>query len=184
MLFTSRRPHPESRSRWIFNWTHWFIGNSAHVIGEETLILTIGYNRNLSWSNSYFSNHGNVLCHWAGKGQSGESGDLDFGRLRHLPCFLPYCLEVKKHQSWATWGLGVSGSIMHWNGFLILANFSINICWAETPSATDVHPLSGKWRVDLAKSCIWSLFAIQADLGQSVMILMSAKTKGEEVVVR
>ena len=29
------RPHPESRSRWIFNWTHWFIGNSAHVIGGK-----------------------------------------------------------------------------------------------------------------------------------------------------
>ena len=29
---------------------------------------------------------------------------------------------------------------------LIPNNFSINICWAETPSATDVHPLSGKWR--------------------------------------
>ena len=33
LRFSSWRPHPESRSRWIFNWTHWFVGNSAHVIG-------------------------------------------------------------------------------------------------------------------------------------------------------
>ena len=28
------RPAPTSSARWIFNWTHWFVGNSAHVIGK------------------------------------------------------------------------------------------------------------------------------------------------------
>ena len=35
------RPHPQSRSRWIFNWTHWFIGNSAHVIGGKCVCFQV-----------------------------------------------------------------------------------------------------------------------------------------------
>ena len=27
------RPDPEASSRWIFNWTHWFVGNAAHIVG-------------------------------------------------------------------------------------------------------------------------------------------------------
>ena len=29
------RPHPDSSRRPIFNWLHWLVGNSAHVIASE-----------------------------------------------------------------------------------------------------------------------------------------------------
>lgn len=91
-LIAMIRPHPESRSRWIFNWTHWFIGNSAHVIAIMAMFFAIE-------------------------------------------------LEKAKVERVVTWIL-VAYVIFHVFSHIVL---SINICWAETPSATDVHPLSGRF---------------------------------------
>lgn len=33
------RPHPSARKRPIFNWLHWFIGNAAHIVSSEFLLL-------------------------------------------------------------------------------------------------------------------------------------------------
>jgi len=35
------RPHPETSKRWIFDWLHWFVGNSAFLLGVSTLFLAI-----------------------------------------------------------------------------------------------------------------------------------------------
>ena len=32
-LLAACRPPPTSSTRWLFNWSHWFVGNCAHVIG-------------------------------------------------------------------------------------------------------------------------------------------------------
>merc|ERR1712107_892124 len=87
--FLSNRPHPESRSRWIFNWTHWFIGNSAHVIAIMAMFFAVE-------------------------------------------------LEKAKLERVVTWIL-VIYVVVHVVSHVVL---SINICWAEAPSAIDVHPLS------------------------------------------
>ncbi|KAJ8966292.1 hypothetical protein NQ317_019194 [Molorchus minor] len=35
------RPHPGTPKRSIFNWAHWFIGNSAHIIGIVTIFFSL-----------------------------------------------------------------------------------------------------------------------------------------------
>jgi len=35
------RPHPETSKRWIFDWLHWFVGNSAYLLGVCTIFLAI-----------------------------------------------------------------------------------------------------------------------------------------------
>ena len=53
------RPSPASSARWIFNWSHWFVGNSAHVIGID-INITHSMNINNCHTCSY---HGNILCY-------------------------------------------------------------------------------------------------------------------------
>ncbi|XP_039764896.1 putative ferric-chelate reductase 1 homolog isoform X1 [Pararge aegeria] len=35
------RPHPGTKNRPIFNWLHWFVGNSAHILGIATIFLAV-----------------------------------------------------------------------------------------------------------------------------------------------
>ncbi|XP_050669345.1 putative ferric-chelate reductase 1 homolog isoform X2 [Leptidea sinapis] len=35
------RPHPGTNKRPIFNWAHWFLGNSAHILGIATIFLSV-----------------------------------------------------------------------------------------------------------------------------------------------
>ncbi|CAH0714862.1 unnamed protein product, partial [Brenthis ino] len=35
------RPHPGTKHRPLFNWGHWFIGNSAHILGIATIFLAV-----------------------------------------------------------------------------------------------------------------------------------------------
>ncbi|XP_023332869.1 putative ferric-chelate reductase 1 homolog [Eurytemora carolleeae] len=36
------RPSADTSYRWVFNWAHWFIGNSTHVIAILTMFFAIG----------------------------------------------------------------------------------------------------------------------------------------------
>ncbi|XP_038068646.1 putative ferric-chelate reductase 1 isoform X2 [Patiria miniata] len=38
------RPHPGTPNRPIFNWAHWGVGTTAHLLGLVTVFLGIGYN--------------------------------------------------------------------------------------------------------------------------------------------
>ena len=33
------RPHPGTPKRFIFNWAHWLVGNSAHILASELLFF-------------------------------------------------------------------------------------------------------------------------------------------------
>jgi len=35
------RPHPGTSKRWVFDWLHWFVGNSAFLLGLSTLFLAV-----------------------------------------------------------------------------------------------------------------------------------------------
>ncbi|RVE45028.1 hypothetical protein evm_010346 [Chilo suppressalis] len=35
------RPHPGTKKRPIFNWLHWLVGNSAHILGIVTIFLAV-----------------------------------------------------------------------------------------------------------------------------------------------
>ncbi|XP_034826030.1 putative ferric-chelate reductase 1 homolog isoform X1 [Maniola hyperantus] len=35
------RPHPGTKNRPIFNWLHWLVGNSAHILGIATIFLAV-----------------------------------------------------------------------------------------------------------------------------------------------
>ncbi|KAL1114933.1 hypothetical protein AAG570_007756, partial [Ranatra chinensis] len=35
------RPHPTARNRPVFNWLHWFIGNSAHILSIVTIFFAV-----------------------------------------------------------------------------------------------------------------------------------------------
>ena len=35
------RPHPDTSKRWIFDWSHWFVGNAAYLLGICTLFLAV-----------------------------------------------------------------------------------------------------------------------------------------------
>jgi len=48
------RPDPDSSSRWIFNWAHWFIGNAAHIVAIITMFFAIDLGKaqlhaNVTW---------------------------------------------------------------------------------------------------------------------------------------
>ena len=106
--FSSFRPHPESRSRWIFNWTHWFIGNSAHVIGGE--------HKNL---------HVLPIPHWL--------SNHPYQQQLHFPCLLNHYLQQLwqcslpsswKRPRWRKWSLGF---------WLPMSSFmsSLTLYWGE-----------------------------------------------------
>jgi len=85
------RPSPASSARWIFNWTHWFVGNSAHVIAIMAIFFAI---------------------------------ELSKAQLERT----------------VTWVI-VAYVVFHVGCHLV---FSINLCWAETNSRSDIYPLSGR----------------------------------------
>ena len=35
------RPHPDTSRRWVFDWLHWFVGNSAFLMAICTLFLAV-----------------------------------------------------------------------------------------------------------------------------------------------
>ena len=35
------RPHPDTSKRWVFNWLHWFVGNSAYVLAICSIFLAV-----------------------------------------------------------------------------------------------------------------------------------------------
>ncbi|CAH1392643.1 unnamed protein product [Nezara viridula] len=39
------RPHPTARKRPVFNWLHWFIGNTAHICSIITIFLAVPLNK-------------------------------------------------------------------------------------------------------------------------------------------
>jgi len=47
------RPHPGTPKRFIFNWAHWLVGNSAHILGIVCVFLAVGLDKaNLpDWAN-------------------------------------------------------------------------------------------------------------------------------------
>jgi hypothetical protein len=77
------RPPSASSARWIFNWTHWFVGNSAHVIGNHQTVVMFDLYL------VYFSYHDNILCNRTTKSRAGEDRDLGAGSLCGIPCWLP-----------------------------------------------------------------------------------------------
>ena len=37
------RPHPGTPKRFIFNWAHWLVGNSSHILGSTFIFLSLFY---------------------------------------------------------------------------------------------------------------------------------------------
>jgi cytochrome b561 len=33
------RPAPETKNRFWFNWAHWLVGNAAHVLASECMVM-------------------------------------------------------------------------------------------------------------------------------------------------
>ena len=81
-FFALCRPSPASSARWIFNWTHWFVGNSAHVIGNHNTVIK--YELYVV----YFSYNGDILCHRTNQSPARENSDLGTCGLCGFPCGL------------------------------------------------------------------------------------------------
>eukprot|EP00096_Caligus_rogercresseyi_P014050 TRINITY_DN6593_c0_g1_i2.p1 TRINITY_DN6593_c0_g1~~TRINITY_DN6593_c0_g1_i2.p1 ORF type:complete len:641 (-),score=120.12 TRINITY_DN6593_c0_g1_i2:200-2122(-) len=40
-LMAQVRPHPGTENRWIFNWAHWFVGNSVQILAIASIFFSI-----------------------------------------------------------------------------------------------------------------------------------------------